>query len=503
MSIYSDLADDIEKQIRRGVLRAGERLPSVRALCTARRISQSTVMQAYYLLEDRGLVTTRPRSGYYVNATTRPQLPSPTMPTLQPEPVHVAPASLLFSVLNGIKHRENVPLGSAFASPTLFPLPKLAQLLGLAARRLDPWRIIDDLPPGNAELRRHIARRYLEMGADVDAADIVITNGASEALLMCLIATTRPGDTVAIESPAHYNTMFSIESSGRRAVCIPTCAQDGMSLTALEAAIAANDIKVVWAMPTFHNPTGATMSPRNKQALVQLLARHEIPLIENDVYGELYFDGERPVPAKTWDGRGGVLHCGSFSKSLAPGYRIGWVAPGRFFETVRQNKFLLSIGTNVAAQAAIADYLKHGGYELHLRRLRSALRCQRDLLLRAISRYFPAGTAVSRPKGGYVLWVQLPAGSIDALELMRRALDEGVSLAPGALFSPNGRHGGDLRLNFGQPWSAEMERGVETIGRLASGGATASVPQLGGPAAIARGQLAKLRSPPGVECVDE
>jgi DNA-binding transcriptional MocR family regulator len=503
MSIYSDLADDIERQIRRGVLRAGERLPSVRALCVARGISQSTVMQAYYLLEDRGLVTTRPRSGYYVNATPKPPMRRPTMPTLQPEPVHVAPANLLFSVLNGIKHRENVPLGSAFASPLLYPLQKLAQMLGMAARRLDPWRIVDDLPPGNAELRRHIARRYLEMGAEVDVGDIVITNGASEAMLLSLIATTRPGDIIAIESPAHYNTLHAIEASGRRAVCIPTCAQDGMSLAALGTAIAANDIKAVWAMPTFHNPTGATMPAGNKQALVRLLARHGIPLIENDVYGELYLGEARPAPAKTWDRRGGVLHCGSFSKSLAPGYRMGWVAPGRFFESVLQNKFLLSIGTNIVSQAAIADYLKHGGYELHLRRLRSALRCQRDQLLRAIARYFPAGTAVSRPMGGYVLWVQLPPGGVDALELMRRALDEGVSLAPGALFSPNGRHGHDLRLNFGHPWSAELERGVEVIGRLAGGVAAAAVPLLAAPAGDAARPLAKLRSPPGLECLDE
>jgi DNA-binding transcriptional MocR family regulator len=254
-------------------------------------------------------------------------------------------------------------------------------------------------------------------------------------------------------------------------------------------------------MPTFQNPTGATMPARNKAALVALLARHAIPLIENDVYGDLHFEGERPMPAKTWDREGGVLHCGSFNKSLAPGYRMGWVAAGRWHEAVRQNKFLLSISTNVPAQAAIADYLKHGGYGLHLRRLRSALRTQRDHLLRAVARHFPAGTAASRPCGGYMMWVQLPPGSVDTLELMRRALDEGVSLAPGALFSPNGRHGNDLRLNFGHPWSAEMERGVAVIGRLA-GSATPALPPAGTRRAELR-PLAKLRSPPGVECVDD
>jgi DNA-binding transcriptional MocR family regulator len=314
--------------------------------------------------------------------------------------------------------------------------------------------------------------------------------------MLCLVAATEPGDVVAIESPAHYNVLHMLEVCGRRAVCIPTCAQDGMNLPALEAAIAAQPIKAVWAMTTFQNPTGATMSAHNKGALVALLARHGIPLIENDVYGELYFDAERPAAAKTWDRRGGVLHCGSFSKSLAPGYRLGWVAAGRFHEAVRQNKFLLSINSNVPAQAAIADYLQHGGYELHLRRLRAALRGQRDQLLRAVARHFPAGTAVSRPQGGYMLWVQLPQGGIDTLELMARALDEGVSLAPGALFSPNGRYGTDLRLNFGHPWSAEMERGVAVIGRLAAQAAPAL------PAARHDGvpALVKLRSPPGVEC---
>ena len=480
MTIYIELADDIARQIGQGVLRAGERLPSVRALCTARGISQGTVMQAYYLLEDRGLVSARPRSGYFVNAKARAPLPYPTLPTVDPTPVTISCGNLLYGVLSSLKQRQNAPLGSPFASPLLFPLPKLAQHLGTVARRLDAWRIVDDLPPGNADLRRHIARRYLEMGANVDQSDIVITNGASEGLLLSLYATTRPGDVVAIETPVHYHVLHAIETSGRRAVCVPTCARLGMDLAALERAIDEQQIRAVWAMPTFHNPTGATMPVERKRALVALLARHGIPLIENDVYGELFFDDERPAPAKVHDRAGGVLHCGSFTKCLAPGYRIGWVAPGRFFEEVRQHKFLLSISTNVPAQAALADFVLHGGYELHLRRLRLALRSQRDSLLRAITRYFPPGTCVSRPAGGYFLWVQLPPGSPDTVELMHRALDVGVSLAPGALFSHDGRLGANLRLNYGHPWSAQLEQAVQVIGRLAAG-STATPLALAGP----------------------
>ncbi len=515
MAIYTELADDIARQIQRGVLRAGEKLPSVRALCTARGISQGTVMQAYYLLEDRGLVSTRPRSGYFVNARPRPPLPLPTLPAEDPSPVTISVGNLLYSVLASMKQRENVPLGSAFVSPLMFPLAKLAQHLGSVARRLDPSRIVDDLPPGNADLRRHIARRYLEMGANVDQADIVITNGASEALLLCLYATTRPGDVVAIETPAHYNVLHAIETSGRLAVCIPTCSRNGLDVSALARAIEAQPIRAVWAMPTFHNPTGAAMPPTRKRALVELLAKHGIPLIENDVYGELYFDDERPAPAKVHDRCGGVLHCGSFSKSLAPGYRIGWVAPGRYFEAVRQHKFLLSTSTNIPAQAALADFVQHGGYELHLRRLRLALRAQRDAMLRAITRYFPPGTCVSRPTGGCFLWVQLPPGSPDTVDLMRQALDNGISVAPGALFAHQGQFGANLRLNFGYPWNAQLEEAVQILGRLAGAcgrplalGASSEAPvdadaAAGPPAYVDPDLLPLVPEPAGADCEDD
>jgi DNA-binding transcriptional MocR family regulator len=293
--------------------------------------------------------------------------------------------------------------------------------------------------------------------------------------MLCLHACTRPGDVVAVESPAFYGVLHAIETLDRRAVCIP-CGRDGMDLPALARAIEQQDVKAVWCMPNFQNPTGALMPLAHKRELVAMLARHGLPLIEDDAYAELYFGRERPHPAKAFDRQGLVLHCGSFSKCLAPGYRVGWVAAGRFSEPVRRHKFLFSVSTNVIAQAAIAEFVRHGGYELHLRRLRSALQSQRDSLLRAVTRHLPAQTCVSRPEGGYNVWVELPPGSTDAIELMRRCLADGVSLAPGPLFSPLREFGSFLRLNFGHPWTPTLESAVQTIGRHALAGAADGQP---------------------------
>ena len=477
MPLYNDLADEIARQIQAGVLRAGERLPSVRALSATRGISQSTVMQAYYLLEDRGLIATRPRSGYYVNAQPRQPLAAPATAATLPEPHTVQVEDLLVRVLDQVRDPSLVPLGSAFPSPLLYPLSRLAQQLGASARRLDPQQIVEGLPPGNLELRRHIARRYLECGAEVGVDDVIITSGASEALLLCLHVATRPGDVVAIESPAFYTTLQAIQSMGRRAVCIPTCANQGIDVQALAQAIEQQPIKAVCAMPNFQNPTGALMSVDAKRELVALLARHEIPLIEDDAYAELYFGRERPPPAKAFDQLGLVMHCGSFSKCLAPGYRIGWVAPGRYSEALRRQKFLFTISSNVIAQAAIAEFVKYGGYELHLRRLRHALAQQRDALLRAVTRHFPPQTCVSRPEGGYFAWLELPQGSCDAMELLRLCLADGVSLAPGPLFSPRGSMGAYVRLNYGHPWTASFERAVQTIGHHVRSQGRAGTPE--------------------------
>jgi len=465
---YEALADDLARSIQSGAFRPGERLPSVRQTTTARRISPSTVFQAYYLLEARGLIESRARSGYYV-AARPPRLPpepeSASRPDGDSRPVDVS--ELVFDVLQSAMQRDLVPFGSAFPSPLLFPLPKLGRAIAAAAQDLDPWSTVDDLTPGQAELRHQIGLRYLIDGIDVSAEEIIVTNGALEALNLGIAAVTKPGDAVLVESPCFYAVLQSLERNGLRAVEVPTHPRDGVDLDALEQAIVRHAPRACWLMPTFHNPLGATMPEDAKRDLVSLLARHGIPLIEDDVYAELHYGARRPLPAKAFDRDGGVIHCSSFSKCLAPGYRIGWVAAGRFRDTIARNKLTTTLNTNVPAQRAIGRYLQGGGYDRHLRRLRATLAGQQAQYIAAVASFFPEGTKVTRASGGYFAWIELPEGR-DALSLHRHALNSGISIAPGPIFSASRGFGRCLRLNYGHPFDARVEGALRMLGALAT-----------------------------------
>jgi len=468
MKRYEALADDIARSIRTGLLKPGERLPSVRQASSARKLSPATIFQAYYRLEAQGLIESRARSGYYVTraaAALPPEPESASRPDGESREVDVS--ELVFEVLQSAMTRDVVPLGSAFMSPLHFPLDRIGRAMATAAQHLDPWSTVDDLTPGNAGLRRQIALRYLIDGMDVSVDEIVVTNGALEALNLCIAAVTQRGDAVVVESPCFYACLQSLERNGLRAIEVPTHPRDGIDLDALETAITRHAPRACWLMPTFQNPLGSTMPEERKRALVELLARHQIPLVEDDVYAELHFAARRALPAKAFDREGGVMHCSSFSKSLAPGYRIGWVAAGRYAKDIARRKLTTTLNTNVPAQIAIAKYLEHGGFDRHLRRLRRTLAEQQAQYITAIADAFPKGTRVTRPAGGYFLWLELPEGT-DALKLQRRATQQGISIAPGPMFSASRGFGNCIRLNCGHPLDARIEAALKTLGQLAA-----------------------------------
>ena len=465
MKRYEALAQEIAESIAHGQLRPGERVPSVREASRSRGVSPSTVFEAYYLLEARGLIEARPRSGYFVSHTVNSQQePASSRPVTKERAVEVS--ELVFQVLGHARNRALVPLGSAFPSPLLFPLPKLALATGKALRRLDPWRTVEDLSPGSAVLRRQIGLRYLGMGCGVDPEELVITNGAMEALNLCLESVTQPGDLVAVESPTFYGALQALERRSLRAVEIATHPRTGIDVAALAAVMDQHPVKACWLMPNFQNPLGSLMPDDAKQALVELLAKREVPLIEDDVYGELYFGASKPRPAKAWDRAGWVMHCSSFSKSLAPGYRVGWAAAGRYAGEVAQRKLMSSIAAPLPSQEGLSEYLEHGGYDRHLRQLRATLAQHRHATLRDIAKHFPPGTRATQPEGGYFIWVELPS-KVDALELHRLALSQGISLAPGHLFSADHRFRHHVRINFGHPDHKGFHAALKTVGTIA------------------------------------
>ncbi|WP_039918491.1 GntR family transcriptional regulator MpaR [Cellvibrio mixtus] len=468
MKLYEKLADEIAELIRSGVLAPNEKVPSVRTASRTYNVSPATVFEAYYLLESRGLIQARPRSGYFVCTQVKNALAEPEMSPRIAETTPVDVSELVFSVLGSIKDPDTIPLGSAFPSPDLFPLARLARSMSKSLQQMPAKTILTDITSGNPQLRRQIALRYRVNGVMHAPEELVITNGALEALNLCMQVVTKPGDLVAIETPTFYAALQILERLQLKAVEIPVHPRDGIHLQTLEESLQRLPIKACWLMSSFHNPLGASMSDEKKQQLYDLLHRHQVPLIEDDVYSELYFGLTPHKPVKHFDRAGIVMHCGSFSKNLAPGYRVGWVAAGRYAEQIHRLKLMTTISPSIPAQAALADYLQQGGYDRHLRKLRETLEHQQQLMLNAIAKYFPKNTRVSRPNGGYFLWVELPE-QVDSLQLFSMALAQGISIAPGPIFSATRRFRNCIRLNYGYPWDKEVDDAMAMLGRLIGG----------------------------------
>lgn len=463
--LYLKIAQLIENQIRGGVLRVGDKIPSIRLMSRQQKVSISTTLQAYILLETRGYVEARNKSGFYVRVPLAEQIPEPEFQTSNPRPAEVGVGEVLTRVMRAVGDHTKVPLGAACPSPSLIPYHKLNRIIRRITQRDPLHSSYYQFPPGSELLRRQIARRSLDFGCSFSAQDIVVTCGALEALNLSLRAVARPGDVVAIEGPTYFGVLQTIESLGMKALEIPTHPRTGMNLEVLDSSIKKHRVKACIVMTNCHNPLGYVLEDEKKKALVELTARHQVPLIEDDLYGDFTFDLRRPKVAKAFDRAGLVLLCSSFSKCLAPGFRVGWVEAGRFRAEVERLKFLSTIATPSLPQLAIAEFLSSAGYDRYLRRLRMAFNEQVQAVSQAIARYFPSGTRLTRPAGGYILWVELPK-KVNALTLFRRALAQGITILPGPLFSAAGHFTSHIRISCGYPWSHDLDRALVTLGML-------------------------------------
>lgn len=464
-TLYDQVADRIQGLIDAGTLEIGSRIPSVRKLSTQLDVSVSTVLAAYRLLEDRGVIESRPQSGYYVKV-------QPYVPPAEPEiskghatPEIVSTGQIVMKFLAESGKPGVVQLGAAMGAVESQPLRELNRILASIGRRAPVTTGGYDIPPGCAALRAAVARRSLEAGCALSPDSIVTTNGSQEAMNLCLRAVAKPGDTIAVESPTYYGILQIIESLGMRALEIPTHPRDGVSLPALRYALDHEQIKACLFCTNFSNPVGCTMPDEAKKELVELLASRRIPLIEDDVYGDLTYSPPRPRSAKAFDKQGMVLLCSSFSKTLAPGYRVGWCAPGIFFNAVAKLKVDTSFASATLPQMAVAEFLATSGYEHHLRKVRRMYQQQVERMTRLVCQHFPAGTRVTRPQGGFVIWVEMPA-EIDSWRLHELAIARGISIAPGVIFAAKPKYNNFIRLNCGINWNDSVDTAIATLGTL-------------------------------------
>ncbi len=462
--LYARIVSRIEQQITTGLLSAGDKLLSVRALSREQDISISTAFKAYVSLENMGLIEARPKSGYYVRFSRRNLGTAPEI-ILPLNIEHSGVAHMIAMVYQNISEADVLQLSRAAPPENLIPVAKLNKSMLEALRKSPSGNSGYEKLQGHLPLRKQIAKNAFSWGGNITEDDVVTTQGCMEALVFCLRAITQPGDTVAIESPTYFGIFNLMLSLNLNVLEIPVEHDKGVNIEYLERTIKKVKIKACLFVTNFSNPAGSCMPDDRKRQLVKLLTEKQIPLIEDDIYGDIYFGKSRPRTCKSFDKAGWVILCSSISKSIAPGYRVGWCIPGRFKEQIINIKMRYTISSATPTQAAIAHFFETGRYDLHMRKLRRELYIQCLRYKQAIFTYFPHDTKISSPQGGYALWIELPR-KIDAIELYKAAIQKKISIAPGQIFSTDARFKNFIRISYGLTFSNKIEHSFKVLGGL-------------------------------------
>ncbi len=464
---YKEVERRLLDMIDSGVLNMGDKLPSLRSLSRDLGVSISTVNQAYVQLESNGIIESRPRSGFFVRRMAC-KLPSPeTATATTAEACPVTRGGLIRKVLDAVGNKEAVPLNVVEPTPDLLPVAEMGRIMAQVLRNHPDDALVYDTILGNARLRKQIAFRSMETGTPAEPDQLIITAGCLEALYISLRATTRPGDMVLIQAPTYYCFLHLLENLGLRVVEIPSYPDRGVLPEDIAAALRKFDISACIFSPNFNNPDASTTPDEAKLEIVEMLAKLNIPIIEDDVSTDLHFGPKRPGTMKQFDKKGLVLLCSSFSKTIAPGYRVGWMLPGQFMEKAQEVKYTTNVCTATPTQMAVAEYMCRGRFERHVRRLRVRVEQQMDTMLRHVGEYFPTGTRATHPDGGGVLWLELPGGA-DAVELFLAARAKGINIAPGSIFSTQDKFNSHIRLSCTGVWSERIRWGLKTLGALAN-----------------------------------
>ncbi|KFF12595.1 aminotransferase-like domain-containing protein [Flavobacterium hydatis] len=461
--LYIKIAHIIQEQILSETLKIGDKLPSIRALQKLYNVSINTVKQAFLELESKSLIESRPKSGFYVSNTSNRKFSIPSMNKLKVSETQKSPDDLITKVFDTFADKSITQFSLGVPHKSLLPIAKLNKGIIKAMRNMEESGTDYNLVQGNLNLRRNLAKWSLVLEGKLTEDDFVTTSGAMNAIYSCLMVSTQRGDTIAIESPVYFGILQIAKSMGLNVIELPTHPTTGVDLEALKKVIP--KIKACCFMSNFSNPLGSLMPDENKKELVELLTYHNIPLIEDDLYGNLFFGAARPKPCKYYDEAGIVMWCGSVSKTLAPGYRVGWVAPGQFKEKIIRQKLVQTISTPSLYQEVVADFMEFGRYDHHLRNFRHTLHTNCLHFQRAVEDYFPENTKISQPQGGSFLWLELDK-NIDTASLYDIAIKQKISFAPGRIFTQHDQYNNCMRLNFALEWNEKLNNDIKRLGTI-------------------------------------
>lgn len=469
VNLYEQVARQIIEMIDNGTLAVGSRAPSVRSLSSQLKVSKSTVIAAYGMLEDQGRLQARPQSGFYVRALRRENVEEPEM-SRPPETASIVTVGDLRLLLQTEFGQPGIiGLGASNGAVSDWSTKSVHSLMNSISRSQPILSASYAPPAGMPTLRRQVARWYVRSGCTLAPEDVVITSGALEAIHLCLRAVTQPGDTIALESPTYWGILQTLEMLGLKALEIPTHPRTGPSLDALEVVLSQNLVKAVVLIPTVHNPLGSIMPEENRRMLVAMIRKAGVALIEDDIYADLGYSPTKPRACRSYDqtpsANSSVMVCGGFSKTVAPSLRIGWCMPGRWSKEVMRLKASLNIAAPTLPQLALAQFMEAGHYERHLRKVTSIYHRQVDRMSELLAEHFPADTRITRPQGGFLVWVELPE-HVDSVDLHHQAVKNGISICPGVVFSATGKYRNCLRINCGLLWTPAVEQAIPTLAKL-------------------------------------
>lgn len=461
--LYRQLADQLREYIRSGALPAGARLPTVRELAQTHNLTRLTVHSAYMELQAEGLVEAIVGRGTFISTT----LPIATGPGLssavrvQPPPDWLS-QGVMADMMRMVDEKNFISFAQVAPPPEAYPSVEFTRSLRVAME--DPATQGYASPQGLETLRQQIAHLLLDRGIVTHPANILIVSGAQQGIDLTLRTFSQPDDVVLVEEPTYVGLIELAAQRGQRLVSIPMD-KDGLRLDALEAACRRFQPRLLYLIPTYHNPTGSVLSSERRQRLLQLAEAYNLLILEDDIYGSLAYDGPAPPALKAGDQQQHVCYMLSFSKILLPGLRLcAMVVPPALMTPLLGTKRSSDLLSSPLLQSALADYLRRQHLAAHLHHMRGLYRERRNAMLAALEQYLP-DCHWRRPEGGLSFWITLPA-MLDERTLYLAAIKEGIGIAPGSAFyvlPPSQPH---MRLSFSTLAPLQIHEGVKRLGSL-------------------------------------